>query len=92
MGLKPRECSGMELAEGGYELRFELEMIIDLVENELLGFVIGLECILQFGGQLFLQFLLDGCNAIDTTLLVRQSLKKSDRARHVFQNRCGHLE
>lgn len=92
MILKPRECSGMELAEGGHELRFELEMRIDLVENELLGFVVGLECILQFRGQLRLQLLLESCNAINTTLLVRKSLKKSDRARHVFQNGRSHLE
>ena len=73
-----REGGGVELAEGGDELRFELEMGVDLVENELLGFVLGLEGLLQLGRQLLFQLLLEGCDAIDTTLLVGQSLEKSD--------------
>ena len=82
----------MELAEGGHELRLEIEMRIDLVENELLRFVVGLEGGLQLWSQLLLQLLLEGGDAVHTALLVRQSLQKSDGPGHVFQNGCGHLE
>ena len=80
------------MAEGGHELRLEIEMRIDLVENELLRFVVGLEGGLQLWSQLLLQLLLEGGDAVHTALLVRQSLEESDGAGHVFQNGRGHLE
>ena len=81
----------MELAEGGDEERLQLEVGVDLVQYELLRVVLGLECLLELGSELILQFLLEGGDAVQTLLLVWEALEEENRVGHVLHNGGRHL-
>lgn len=81
----------MELAEGGNEERLQLEVGVDLVQHELLRVVLGLECLLELGSELILQFLLEGGDAVQTLLLVRETLEEKNGVGHVLHNGGSHL-